>query len=732
MDREAPRTPNCGQPRTSSQMSGSIAGAHHADQPIFRRLAQDVRLWLTVSAVVVGAVALAAAVIWQSAQAAAQQRAANRWYAHTLEVLVEVGRFSTALSEVQRGARGYLLTADPRFLSSYRTGAKATPGRLDRLRALTADNPRQQRRLAALASEVATVIGLSEREVELEAAGRRAAALAIVRSGAANDAMERAQAISSAVVDEEQSLLAIRRAAVAQATSNSARITILLAFLGAGLLGVAAGLGWLAFAAAARARLAEVRAEAHEREAASAALLSLFIEEAPAAIAMFDRQMRYLAASRRNALGHGLPPGSEMIGRSHYEIYPDAPQRWRDIHARVLAGEVMSCDEDSFPRPDGRTDWVRWRMQPWRDAQGEIGGALLFTEDITAQVEAHRAHLAAEARLRAIVDTAADAIVVINEAGIIQSANPATETMFGYSVAELLGHDVSLLMGEPNRSAHDGYLAAYRETGQSRIIGVGREVEGLRKDGSTLPIDLAVAEWRIEGQRFFTGLLRDISARKIAEAERLQAERRERVVGELRHRINNMFTVICGLVTATARSQRDVAAYRDALMDRITAFAAAQVELARQAWSSMGLRELVAFELKPFSGGGPRVSLFGEELRLNGAAAESIAMVIHELATNAAKYGALSRPEGALEVRWDLVRNSAGEEHLVFEWIERGGPPVTPPLRHGFGSTVIESNARALGGAAQLDYAPEGLRCTIDVPAEHLFVSAQDTSEPAQ
>ncbi|MEK0085597.1 PAS domain-containing protein [Benzoatithermus flavus] len=134
--------------------------------------------------------------------------------------------------------------------------------------------------------------------------------------------------------------------------------------------------------------------------ASSEAQFALFVEHAPAAIAMFDRDMRYLAASRRMTADYGLPEGIGLIGRSHYEIFPEIPQRWRDIHARVLAGEELSCDEDPFLRADGRMDWIRWSMRPWRDAAGNIAGATLFSEVITGQVEARRARQVVEARLR--------------------------------------------------------------------------------------------------------------------------------------------------------------------------------------------------------------------------------------------------------------------------------------------------------------------------------------------
>nr|WP_281418468.1 MHYT domain-containing protein [Azospirillum soli] len=122
-----------------------------------------------------------------------------------------------------------------------------------------------------------------------------------------------------------------------------------------------------------------------------------------------------------------------------------------------------------------------------------------------------------EARYRSIVDTAVDPIVVIDEEGTIHSYNRAAEATFGYGAEEAVGANVRLLMPEPHRTAHDGYMARHRETGERRIIGVGREVEGRRKDGSTFPLELSVAEWRAGGRRFFTGIMRDITARKAAE-----------------------------------------------------------------------------------------------------------------------------------------------------------------------------------------------------------------------
>ena len=124
-----------------------------------------------------------------------------------------------------------------------------------------------------------------------------------------------------------------------------------------------------------------------------------------------------------------------------------------------------------------------------------------------------------ELALRALLDSAAAGIVTIDRRGIMQSINPAVERLFGYSEAELVGNNISMLMPEPDRSAHDAYITRYLETGQSRIIGIGREVVGQRRDNSTFPMHLSVGEFAVDGERFFTGILSDLSAQRRAERQ---------------------------------------------------------------------------------------------------------------------------------------------------------------------------------------------------------------------
>lgn len=122
-------------------------------------------------------------------------------------------------------------------------------------------------------------------------------------------------------------------------------------------------------------------------------------------------------------------------------------------------------------------------------------------------------------RLRAILDTAVDAIVTIEESGVIESINPAAERAFGYTRDELVGRNVSMLMPSPYREEHDSHIANYLRTGQARIIGIGREIEVQRKDGSVFPADIAVSEVRLPGRRLFTGIIRDLTERREMEAQ---------------------------------------------------------------------------------------------------------------------------------------------------------------------------------------------------------------------
>lgn len=159
--------------------------------------------------------------------------------------------------------------------------------------------------------------------------------------------------------------------------------------------------------------------------------LRAFIDDAPVAMAMFDRRMRYLAASRRWVSDYRLE-GRGIIGKSHYEVFPEIPERWKAVHRRGLAGEVLSAEAELFKRRDGSAHWLRWEVRPWHERPGVPGGLVIFSEDIT---ERRRA----EERFRLVVESAPSAMAMLDLRGTVVLVNRKAERLFGRPRARLLG-----------------------------------------------------------------------------------------------------------------------------------------------------------------------------------------------------------------------------------------------------------------------------------------------------
>jgi PAS domain S-box-containing protein len=175
--------------------------------------------------------------------------------------------------------------------------------------------------------------------------------------------------------------------------------------------------------------------------------------------------------------------------------------------------------------------------------------------DLTERKAAEKALRESAERMRAVVETAVDGVILIDAFGNILVFNPACERLFGYKAREVIGQNVRMLMPSPYREEHDGYIANYRKTGEARIIGLGREVSGQRKDGAIFPMDLSVGEARQEGESIFVGIIHDLSARKRTEEQLVQAQKMETVgqlSGGIAHDFNNLLTVILGNAEALA------------------------------------------------------------------------------------------------------------------------------------------------------------------------------------
>ncbi len=199
-------------------------------------------------------------------------------------------------------------------------------------------------------------------------------------------------------------------------------------------------------------------------------------------------------------------------------IHPDDRQRVGLAFAAAMEHGDFDV-EYRITLADGRERWLHTKGRVFRDP----GAGPKRMSGVTIDID-ERKHMEAELRagrehLRLLLNTVPDAMIVIGEDGVIQSFNAAAERLFGYSAAEAIGRNVSILMPAPDRDRHDGYIARYLETGEKRIIGVGRVVSGLRKDGSTFPMHLSIGEMRAGERRHFTGFIRDLTERQETQAQ---------------------------------------------------------------------------------------------------------------------------------------------------------------------------------------------------------------------
>jgi PAS domain S-box-containing protein len=313
----------------------------------------------------------------------------------------------------------------------------------------------------------------------------------------------------------------------------------------------------------------------------------------------------------------------------------------------------------------------------------------------------------ANALLVAIVESSDDAIASKTLDGIVTSWNRAAERLFGYAAAEMIGRPIAVLAA-PGREIE---MAAILER-----IRRGERVDHFdtvrrRKDGTLVEISLTVSPVRDPAGRIVgaSKVARDITERRRAERER------ELRFGELRHRVKNLLGMVQALARRTEAEGRSGDQYRDAFLGRLEALAVAH-ELAFAAEGGADLATLVGRTLEPYAGGRTAVTIaVGSAVTLAASQVQALALVLHELATNAVKHGAWSVPEGQVRVGWE-VEEANGVRRLRLRWQERGGPRVTPPAARGFGTQLVEHAAAGeLGEPAELTFAPEGLEAEITV-----------------
>jgi PAS domain S-box-containing protein len=349
-------------------------------------------------------------------------------------------------------------------------------------------------------------------------------------------------------------------------------------------------------------------------------------------------------------------------------------------------------------RPDGTRVPFMAFPTPFHDASGALVGAVNVLVDMT---ERQRAELAGR-RLAAIVESSDDAIISKDLNGIIATWNRAAERLFGYLAEEVIGKSITILIPADRRHEEFGILDRIRRGERIEHFETIRQ----RKDGSLIDISLTVSPVSDETGRI-------IGASKIARDITEQKRREEQIAllaREADHRTNNLLAVAQATVHLTHAD--NVGELKTAIEGRLRALANAHALLAKARWTGADLHELALEELSPyFHNGDSQAEVDGPSLLLKPDLAQALAMALHELATNAVKYGALSTPAGHVRLEWSVRPG----RQLHLRWIESGGPRVTPPTKEGFGSRAITRMIGQLNGEVSFDWLPEGLRCEIAV-----------------
>lgn len=292
------------------------------------------------------------------------------------------------------------------------------------------------------------------------------------------------------------------------------------------------------------------RGEFHPGDEASRILAAL-VESSDDAIIAKDLNGVILSWNSGAERLYGYAAG-EVKGRSIALLFPDdRADELPRILTQIRSGQRIEHYETVRRAKDGHLIDVSLTVSPIRDSGGHIVGASTIGRDIANQKRMEAALRTSEARWRSIVESAVDAIIVIDARGKIESFNPAAQHMFGYAEEDVVGLNVNILMSAPDHDNHDAYIARYLATGEKRIIGIGREVVALRRDGSVFRVQLSIGEMIVEGERRFTGILHDLSTRVTME-ERLREQASMARLGEMAavvaHEIRNPLAGIRGAI----------------------------------------------------------------------------------------------------------------------------------------------------------------------------------------
>ncbi|MBO1073475.1 PAS domain-containing protein [Roseomonas marmotae] len=399
-------------------------------------------------------------------------------------------------------------------------------------------------------------------------------------------------------------------------------------------------------------------------------------------------------------------------------LRPDGEPMPHDQCPMALAlreGRAIHGLEAVMLRPDGMRIPFASYPAPLRDPAGRLIGAVNLLIDISDRKAAEATSANSEARLRALFETTPECITLVGPDGRLLQINPAGLQMIeADSGAAVHGVQIGLLIAPEHRAE---WHAHHERVCRGEALQWEFDIIGLR--GTRRRMEVHATPLQMPDGRFAQlAIARDFTGRKLAE------ERQRLLMREVDHRAKNVLAVALSLVRLTRAE--DPRHFAKAVEGRVAALANAHSLLAAEGWSGAELRQVVQAELTHHLAAG-RADLHGASLRLVPSTVQPLSLVLHELATNATRYGAFSTPEGRVTVSWQI---NLAAESFELRWLERGGPRLlAPPSRRGFGSNLIEATVQGqLGGEIGYFWEEEGLRCEVTLGLEHLLPQGTSAS----
>jgi PAS domain S-box-containing protein len=429
-----------------------------------------------------------------------------------------------------------------------------------------------------------------------------------------------------------------------------------------------------------------------------------------------DRDLRYTWVY--NPRGEDV--GATIHGRTDNEIFT-SPDREAIIATklRVLGNGEPEDTEVSYMMPEGRVVFAV-HIEPTFGPDNSIDGIMCAAIDITRIRTLEREHRRLMEELATTLQRYEIAMQGSNVTVFTQDRElrytSISNPLFGLGISEIVGRTDEDILPPANRQA---IIAAKREVLESGHA-KNQEIR-IANDGTERWFD-----FHLEPMRDVAGAIVGLTCSAVDITERKEGESHLRLLmRELTHRSKNLLAVIQAMAHQTGRHAGSVNKFLDQFGERLQALAKSHDLLVQEGWQGASLGELVRSQLGHYlDQSGSQISVDGPSLRLKPEAAQNLGLALHEMATNAAKYGALSIPEGRVTISWSRRRASDGGG-LEIQWTESGGPAVGTPKKRGFGSLVIQQNlARALDAEVEYDFAPDGVRCRIMIPEAHFIQTA--------